>query len=440
MNGTTLLLFKERYFLPLFLTQFFSAFNDNAFKLGMLTLISFYLSMSQPQSEFYQLLAGILFIIPFFIFSATAGQLADKYDKAQLIRIIKLAELILIAIGSVGFYLGNVLILMVILLFMGIHSTFFGPIKYAILPDHLPGHKLLAATALIEGGTFIAILLGTILGTIAVSGSGIGSLLAIFLISAVAVSGFYSCFYIPSAPPVMASLKIDWHLWRATLGMLKTVVTNKGVTAAILAISWFWLIGGVVITKLPDYVNYVLHANTRVFAVLLALFSIGITTGSIAISQALKGHLRLKFVPFIMLSMSLFAGDLFWATPNDTNLESLSVYDFYSNFSHWRVSLDLFLLAFCGGLFIVPLYTYLQLASEDGFRASTIAANNIINALFMVAGIIIVMILLYLNLTIPQVFLILAILNICFVLLLWRSFNNRLVYLNDPSHIENKKS
>jgi MFS family permease len=245
MSAGSIYLLSERRFLPLFLTQFFGAFNDNAFKLSMLTMISYHLSHSQAQSEYYQAMAGALFILPFFIFSATSGQLADKFDKALLTRLVKVFELMLMILGSFAFYKGNIFLMMFTLTGMGIHSTFFGPIKYAILPDHLPRQDLLGATGLIEASTFLAILLGTTLGTLAIGPSNETPYIAIFMTVIAAFAGLIASLYIPSAPSTVTDLKIDLHVWRATLKMLKQAKQESGVLLAILTISWFWLIGAV---------------------------------------------------------------------------------------------------------------------------------------------------------------------------------------------------
>ncbi|CAM2786695.1 MFS transporter [Legionella worsleiensis] len=414
-------LLKQRTFLPLFLTQFFGAFNDNAYKLAMLTMISYHLSHNQSQSEYYQALAGALFIAPFFIFSAASGQLADKFDKALLTRLVKVFEVILMLLGSFALYRGSIFLMMFTLTGLGIHSSFFGPIKYAILPDHLPKDDLLGATGLIEASTFVAILLGTTLGTLAI-GSELGTpFLAIFITLSAAFAGLISSMFVPSAPSSLYSLHVDLNIWRSTLAMLRQAKKQTAVSLAILTISWFWLIGAVLLTKLPDYAHYVLGANTHVFAVFLAVFSIGIALGSLTINRILHGALTLSVVPLAMLALSCFTFDLYWASPDvnqvTDNLTTLVV--FFTRFNHWRIVFDLFMLSFCAGLFVVPLYTYLQVASHPETRARTIAANNIYNALFMVLGTLLVMVLLHFNLAIPQVFFLLGFLNALAALALW---------------------
>ena len=413
MGSGFIYLLKERRFLPLFLTQFFGAFNDNAFKLSMLTMISYHLSHTQAQSEYYQALAGALFILPFFIFSATSGQLADKFDKALIVRLIKVFEVILMIIGSFAFYYGTIFLLMLTLTGMGIHSAFFGPIKYAILPDHLPRQDLLGATGLIEASTFLAILLGTTLGTLAIGTTNATPVIAIFLTVFVAFAGLISSLFIPSAPSCVVNLKVDLNFWRATVTMLKQAKSEPGALLAILTISWFWLIGAVLLTKLPDYTHYVLGANTSVFAVFLGLFSIGIAIGSLMINRILQGRITLSIVPWAMLVFTVFTFDLYWASPVvEVKEPLLTLVPFFTYFVHWRIAFDLLMLAMSAGLFVVPLYTYLQVASKPETRARTIAANNIYNSLFMVLGTFLVMLLLRLKVAIPQVFLILSLLNI----------------------------
>lgn len=414
-------LLKTRNFLPLFLTQFFGSFNDNAYKLSMLTLISYHLTHSQSASEHYQALAGALFIFPFFLFSATAGQLADKFDKALMARYVKGFELLLMIIGALGLYTGSIMLMMVTLTGMGVHSAFFGPIKYAILPDHLHREDLLRATGLIQASTFMAILFGTTIGTLAVGTEGGSVFFAIVITLFAAISGLISSFLIPPAPSSLQYLPVDWHVWRATIGMLKSVNYQKGILIPILSLSWFWLIGAVILTKLPDFTHYVLGADTTVFALFLALFSIGIAIGSMVIGRLLSGRIVLTYVPLAMLALSGFTFDLYWTSPPPVaeGAPLMGLREFFTWFNHWRIALDLFLLSFCAGLFVVPLLAFLQIACDPEAKARAIAANNIVNALFMVIGSILVMVFLFFTVSIAYVFMILSILNTIFVLYIW---------------------
>lgn len=421
MGVGVIYLFKERRFLPFFFTQFLGAFNDNAFKLAMLTMISYYLTNSQAQSEYYQALAGALFILPFFLLSATSGQIADKYDKAKVIRIVKIFEVFLMIIGSFSLYYGNIFWMMFTLTGMGTHSTFFGPIKYAILPDHLPKKDLLGATGLVDASTFIAILLGTTLGSLAIGYKGSTPYIAIFMTILVALLGLLSSLCIPSAPASSSNLKIDMQFWRATYRLIKQATEHFGILVTTLILSWFWLLGTVLLTKLPDYTNYVLGANNTVFALFLALFSLGIATGSVTVNFIFRGRIVLTLVPWAMLAFTCFTADLYWASFYIQRHESLLTFmSFFTNKTHWRIAIDLFLLAFSAGLFVVPLYTYLQIVSAPENRARVIAANNIYNALFMVLGSLMVMLFLHFSAVIPQIFLVLSGLNVIAAGLAWR--------------------
>ena len=406
-------LLKQKSFTPFFIVQFFGTFNDNAFKYAMLTLISYHLSTSQHQSEIYQAIASALYILPFVFLSAMAGQLADKFCKADMTGIIKVFEVVLVAIGGVALYYGYTWLLMIMLMGLGVHSTFFGPIKYAILPDLLSKKQLLGATAWIEASTFVAILLGTILGAISISGLRVGTIYAITLTGISAILGLTASFYILPSKAVVTNMKIDWHCWRATKDMIKTVLDNKKIAPTIYAISWFWVIGAVILTKLPDYTYYVLRADSTVFSIFLALFSIGIALGSMVINRCLDGKITLRFVPVCMLFLSVFTIDLYWiSSDNLSGLPLQSWVAFFKEALHWRIALDLFLLSFCCGLFIVPLYTYLQISTKCFERARTIAANNIFNSIFMVFGSLVMMLLLQLKVGITAVFLLLGLVNI----------------------------
>lgn len=425
MGHGFIFLLKERRFLPLFLTQFFGAFNDNAYKLAMLTLISYFLASSQAQSEYFQALAGALFIVPFFLFSATAGQLADKYDKALIARLVKVFELLLMILSGFAFYSGSIFLMMFILTGMGIHSAFFGPIKYSILPDHIPREDLLGATGLIEASTFIAILLGTTFGTLAIDTTTSVPYLAIFMMILSSFIGLVASLFIPPAPSSVMNLKVDVRIWRATIQMLKEVRNQPEVALDIWTISWFWLIGAVIMTKLPDYTHYVLGADPAIFALFLVLFSSGIALSSLLINRILQGCIHLKIVPLAMLFFSVFIFDLYWASPDQPVPDSLLTFlVFFTHFVHWRIAFDLFMLAFCAGLFIVPLYTHIQVISLPEARARTIAANNIYNSLFMVIGTLVVIGLLQISCSIPHVFLIFSVLNTAVAVFFWFKMKN----------------
>lgn len=407
-------LLKRQVFLPFFLTQFLGAFNDNAYKLSVLTLISYQISVAQSQSETYQAWASTLYILPYFLFSAIAGQLADYYDKAKIARWVKLFEVLLMLIGAFALYHHIVLCMMFVLAGMGIHSCFFGPLKYAILPELLPQKALLDATALVEASTFLAIFLGTVLGTLVIGNAHLTTAAyAIFLTNAIAVLGLVASLFIPKAPAKQRVNPINWNIWCATRAMMQETLTNPKLRLAIFAISWFWLLGIVLITKLPDYIHYILAANSDVFAIFLALFSTGIVCGTLFIARLLKGRARLTYIPLLLVFISLFLIDIYFVSPNTPQAKTLLTPSlFFKQINNIRIICDFFLASFCGGLFIVPLFTYLQIASETSIRARVIATSNISNALFMVIGSLFVLGLVQLEIKIATVFLILALSNL----------------------------
>ncbi|MGE3317883.1 MAG: acyl-[ACP]--phospholipid O-acyltransferase [Candidatus Berkiella sp.] len=416
MYHNQFLLLSQKRFLPLFITQFLGAFNDNLFKNALVVLITFVLVNELPvKHEILVTLAGCLLIVPMFIFSALAGALADKYEKAKLIRIIKLAEIILMALGALGFVLHNIMLLMTVLFLLGVQATFFGPLKYSILPAHLAEDELVGGTALIEMGTFLAILLGNILGVIlVVLPHGIYAISAAILLFA--ILGFVSSCFIPKAQPPAPNLAISFYVVKETVAIVKFSQQSKDIFLSILGISWFWLIGFVFLAEFPNYAKDFIKGNEQVFVLFLALFSIGVGIGSMFCNRLLKGRIEATFVPLSALGMSIFTIDLYYATlyalshVNPASL--LTPWQFLQHPAHWRILFDVFAIAFCGGLYIVPLYAILQHRSEESHKARVIASNNIMNALFMSGAALLVMLLLKINFTIPQIFLTMALINL----------------------------
>lgn len=424
MKASDTPLLKSRFFLPLFITQFLGAFNDNAFKLALLTTISYHLSRSMQSSEQYQALAGALFILPFFLFSATAGELADCIDKSRVTRWIKIVEVLLMLIGAAGLLFHNIPCLLATLTGMGMHSTFFGPIKFSILPDHLPQKNLLEATGLIEGSTWIAILAGTTLGTLSV-GSSVSAHpeIAIMLTLTAAATGLFASFFIPPAPPASENQKLhlDWNLLRSTKRLLQNAWQKDGNSAVFIAISWFWLLGAVMLTKLPDYVHYVLGAETTVFATFLAIFSIGTGIGSLTINLFLKGRAHLHHVPWILLVISVFTCDLYFTEPATLPEGALhQVHTFFRHPAHWRIVLDFLIIAIMCGFCIVPLYTWLQIHNGESVRSRIIAANNVINSFFIVISSLVVMALAVAGVHIVTIFMILGLLSFMVAIMLYK--------------------
>lgn len=413
MKHTQLLLLKTRRFLPLFITQFLGALNDNVFKNALIILITYRIGeLAGLTSQSLVALAAGIFILPFFLFSATAGQLADKYEKSRLIKILKFIEILLTIIATVGFYFQNIFLLLFILFALGAQATFFGPLKYAILPDHLNENELIAGNGLIEAGTFIAILLGTILGGMFIlypSGEYIIS--SIMLV--IAISGRLASGYIPKTLD-NPKLEVHYRVIEETLKLIRYSKERRDIFLSILGISWFWLVGATFLLEFPIFTKDVLHANEHVITYFLTLFSIGLALGSLLCNKLLKGKIHATYVPLGVLGITLFTIDLYFASKNATTLvtyQYITLTQFLQTVSGLRISLDLLLLAICGGLYSVPLYAILQHRSEKPHRARVIASNNVMNALFMVIASVAVMIILKLGFSITQIFLILAIAN-----------------------------
>lgn len=395
-------------FLPLFLTQFLGAFNDNLFRTSLITMITFQpLYSGDGRSEILVPLALAIFILPFFLFSATAGQIADRMNKARLIRFLKFAEIVVMALAIVGFLMDTPYFLLGVLFLMGTQSAFFGPVKYSIIPDHLHENELLRGNGLIEAATFIAILLGTILGGILISRPDSGlEVIAPFTIG-IATLGYITSMMIPKTKIANPKLKIKPNIFGTTHSVVKEVQSNRPVFLSILGISWFWLVGSVFLSQIPVLTRDILQGTETVFTLLLTVFSFGIGAGSIFCHKLLKNKITPRHVPTAIFLMTVFVFDLSHAIATSTpDSELVTPFIFLSTFSGLRMSLDLFIFAFLGGIFTIPLYSLLQVLSETQKRSQVIAANNIMNALFMVLGSVAVIVLIKMNLTMVQLFLV----------------------------------
>ncbi len=402
-----------RRFLPLFVTQFLGAFNDNLFKNALAVLIIFQIAGGGgADAEVMATVAGALFILPYFLFSATAGQVADKFDKARLIRGVKVAEIAIMGLAVAGLVLGHVPFLMAVLFLMGTQSTFFGPLKYGILPQHLTDGELLAGNAWLEAGTFLAILAGTIAGALLIAAES-GSMLVAGAVVTVAVAGWLASLKIPAAPAEASGLKINWNLASETAAILRHAAGRRDVFLSILGISWFFLVGATFITQFPAYAKTVLGGNEEVFTLCLTAFSVGIGAGSILCDRLLKGEISARYVPIGALGMAAFSIDLIFsnaALAAPTATAGLAA--FLSDPAKLRVLFDLFMIALSGGFYIVPLYAIIQQRSDPAHRARTIAANNVLNAAFMVAGALAAAAMLSQGLTVSHVFLAVAVANV----------------------------
>jgi 1-acyl-sn-glycerol-3-phosphate acyltransferase len=414
MNNSLL---RDRRFWPIFWTQFLGAFNDNVFKNALVILITLRaFSIRGVSSEQIVALCGGIFILPFFLFSATAGQLADKYSKSRIVVWIKVWEILAMLIGAYGFITERFLLLLTTLFFMGLHSTFFGPVKYSILPQLLRQEELVSGTAYVEMGTFIAILLGTLLGGFLISLAASGPWLVSVAALSVAILGWITSTRIRSLAPVAPFLQIPANPIGPTIQMVKLTAKVRSVFLSILGISWFWFFGAAVLSLLPGYCKHLLNGEEGVITLFLAMFSVGVGVGSMLCGRLSAQKLELGLVPVGSLGLSLFAFDLFligrpsWL-PIHPEVQ-LTITHLLATVGGWRITMDLFLLAVFGGFFIVPLYTLVQQRSAETERSRVIAGNNIINAFSMVVAAALLVLLFALKFTIPQIFLLLAVLNL----------------------------
>ena len=405
-------LLSERRFAPFFWTQFAGAANDNVFKNAFVVFVTFEAkaALGLDAGTLVNLI-GAVFILPFLLFSATAGQLADKYEKSRLIRLVKLLEIAIMLVGLAGFVTSNIPLLFVALALLGLHSTLFGPVKYAILPQHLRLHELVGGNGLVEMGTFVAILLGTIAGGLVVSIKPNGTLLAGILVVVLASVGWLASRGIPHTPAVAPSLTIDWNPFRETWRNLVIARENLVVWRSMLGISWFWFYGAIYLAQLPAFTQNVLGGDEHVFTLLLALFSIGIGVGSLLCERLSGRKVELGLVPFGSIGLTLFAIDLWLVSRNLTSNGAVGVGALAFSVAHWRIGVDIVLLGVFGGFYTVPLYALIQSRSQPSHRSRIIAANNILNALFIVASAIVAIALLRAGITIPQLFLVVGVMN-----------------------------
>jgi len=395
-------------------TQFLGALNDNLFKSAMVILIVY--RLAEPAGLSGGMLANAasgLFILPFFLLSALAGRLADRMEKARLISIIKACEIGFMLLGSLGVASGDIALLFAVLFLMGAHSTFFGPLKYSILPVHLAAHELIAGNALVEAGTFLAILLGTIAGAVLVL-RGDGPLVVSALLIAIAVGGYVASRFVPTAPPPAPELALDLNIARDSWRLVSRVMAVRALRAPVLGLSWFWLIGATFLAQLPALTKNVIGGDEQVVTLFLAAFSIGIGAGSLLCSRLLKGAVSLRLVPVGALGISVFTIDLFFAcgASGAPAGRLMTLGEFLAAPADWRVLVDLLLVAVAGGLYTVPLYAVLQLRSAAAERSRVIAGANIVNALFMVAGALAAIVLLAVGASVPGVLLAVGVANL----------------------------
>jgi 1-acyl-sn-glycerol-3-phosphate acyltransferase len=411
-------LLSQRRFAPFFATQFLGALNDNIFRNGMVILITFQgvLVAGMDHVQLANVAAG-LFILPFFLFSATAGQLADKYEKSMLIRRIKMLEIGLMMLATVALVSESYSLLLLVLFLMGCQSTMFGPVKYAYLPQQLADEELVGGNALVESGTYVAIILGLIVGGIVVSGDIAGDLgidkqtiLGLCLIL-VALTGYVTSRQVPQTQAVDPMLKINWNAWQETWHIINFAREERSVFLSILGISWFWFFGSAMTIQIPAYTLDILIGNESITTVLLTAFAVGVGVGSL-LCERMSGHrIELGLVPFGSIGLSLFAIDLYFTQPEPYLMAASSIGEFLGRSGSWHILADFALLGAFGGFYSVPLYALIQKRSKRQHLSRIIAANNIINSLLMVAAAVLSIIVLNSGFSIPELFLIIAALN-----------------------------
>ena len=383
-------LLGTRRFLPMFITQFFGALNDNVYKQALLLVMTYgWIHQQGANISTLNNLAALLFILPYFIFSATAGQIADKFERSKLIRGIKILEIIIMLIGTAGFLLGNLWLLLLALFMMGTHSTFFGPIKYAVLPEILKPSELMSGNALFQSGTSMAILIGMILGGAVISASQ-GNLIWISLtVVTIAVLGYISSTFVLKQKVTAPDIKIDWNFFRTSYQTIRYAKSLPAVFLILLGNSWYWFYGATYLTQIPQLTQQNLHASENVVSLLLTFFSVGIGVGSLLCRRFGGSEVNLKMVPIGAVGLALFAlylaASLSFVPEKTGALIGLSEI-FHQGWSYYHVMIAVTLLGISGGFYIVPLYAMMQAYSPRSHRARVVAANNVLNAVFMVSS------------------------------------------------------
>lgn len=416
-----LALLRGRRFAPFFWTQFLGALNDNLFKNALVILLAFGAMTAVMSTDTLINLAGGIFILPFFLFSATSGQLAARFEKTRIIRGVKLLEIGIMCAGAVGFHLRSVTILLGALFMMGVHSTLFGPVKYSILPQQLRETELIGGNALVELGTFLAILLGTILGGVLVALPGTGPTVVSAAVIGIAVAGWLVSRAIPPAPAEDPTLQIRWSPIRQTWRMIGFARETRSVFLSILGISWFWFFGAVALAQFPGLGREVLGGDEQVVTLLLTVFSLGVGLGCILCERLSGGVIELGLVPLGSLGLTLFAADLALAAHSAAaNGATIDVRAMLVGPRYWRVAADLTLLGASGGMFIVPLLAFIQHRTDPQRRSLVIAANNVVNAAFMVVAAILGAALRAVGVGIPALFGVLAAVNVAVAVYIYR--------------------
>ncbi|MDH4054246.1 MAG: MFS transporter [Gammaproteobacteria bacterium] len=405
-------LLGQRRFLPFFGTQFLGALNDNIFRNGLVVLITFQgVKVLGMDHSVLANVAAFLFILPFFLFSATAGQLADKYEKSMLMQRVKLLEIALMALAAFALLTKQYPLLLFVLFLMGCQSTLFGPVKYAYLPQKLHSDELIGGNALVESGTYVAIITGLIVGVETVDFASDRQIVLAMTLVGISFIGYLTSRQVPRTEAVDPGLKINWNAWQETWVIVRYAREEKSVFLSILGISWFWFFGSALTIQMPAYTADILLGNESIVTALLVAFAVGVGLGSLLCERMSGRRIELGLVPFGSIGMSLFAVDLYFAQPEAATTSVTSVGEFLSSAGNWRVLADLALLGAFGGFYSVPLYALIQKRSDRRHLSRIIAANNIINSLLIVAAAVISIIILKSGFSIPQLFLFIAALN-----------------------------
>jgi len=418
MSESVNLLSTQR-FRPFFLTQLLGAFNDNLYKNGLTIFIAFQAaSVTQAESNALVNIAALLFILPFFLFSAIAGQLADKHEKSMLIRRIKLLEIAIMLLGACAFMLQSPVLLIAILFLMGTQSTLFGPVKYSLMPQALKSDELVGGNALVEFGTFLAILIGLI-ASVYIIGLGYAAISIAVVLTACA--GYWVSRGIPALPAAAPELKLSFNIFRQTVNIMHDAGENRTVFYSIIGISWFWFFGITYVTQLPNYVRYELGGSEQVYVLLLAIFSIGIGVGSFLCEKLSGRMVEIGLVPIGALGLSLFGIDLYFNQGMaSAGADLIGPGAFIAQASSLRVCFDIVMLGISGGIYIVPLYALVQQRSEPSKCSRIIAANNVLNALFMVVASAYGLFALSVGVSIPMLFLIMSLMNAAVALFIFK--------------------
>lgn len=378
-------LLKTLRFLPLFVVQFIGAFNDNAYRFALAMLITYTLVSNIQYAQLLVNIAGGVFMLGLFLFSMPAGQLGDKYSRVKIARIVKTAEIFFFLLGAFSFYIGNIPLMILVLFLVAAESSFFIPIKYSALPYLLTKKDLLGGNALIEAGTFVAVMSGTIIGSM-LGATVNGALIISAVLIITSIIGAICTFFIPAIPVAEPNLKINWNIFSEIVPLYARTMKNKLVFTIILAIAWFWLLGFAISLQFPAVSKGIIHGDESIVVLFLLMFTVGIAVGSLLCNYFLKGKINLRYVPLGILAMTAFILDLSWTAWQYQPLSVgglTSIGQFLTEFQGIRITLDLFLLAFFGGFYTVPLYATMQIASDASSLARTISCSNASNALFM---------------------------------------------------------